>query len=296
MTLLNNLFLKIKTYSLMLSYRHSFHAGNFADVLKHLVLIKILEHLCKKDKPFCCIDTHAGPGDYRLNSEFALKNKEFNNGIARLWQQDNLPSSVEAYVNIIKSFNADNALTRYPGSPLIIKHFLRNQDHLFLHELHSTEINLLNTAIGNDKRIKVAHTDGLHNAISLLPPIQHRGMVLIDPSYEIKSDYQQVVTSLSLMHKRFPLGTYALWYPVVDRSRNQHLERAIKDSGLKNVQLFELGIIADTQEHGMTASGMIVVNPPWTLSTDMQQTLPWLSKHLGLNGAGHYRIETLVSE
>ena len=121
-------------------------------------------------------------------------------------------------------------------------------------------------------------------------------MVLIDPSYEIKSDYQQVVTSLSLMHKRFPLGTYALWYPVVDRSRNQHLERAIKDSGLKNVQLFELGIIADTQEHGMTASGMIVVNPPWTLSTDMQQTLPWLSKHLGLNGAGHYRIETLVSE
>lgn len=280
----------------MLSYRHSFHAGNFADVLKHTVLIKILEHLCKKDKPFCCIDTHAGPGDYQLTSDYALKNREFENGIARLWQQDNLPDCVADYINVIKNFNSSDALNRYPGSPLIIRHFLRTHDRLFLHELHSTEIELLKTTLGHDRRIKIAHTDGLKAAIGLLPPVQHRGMALIDPSYEIKSDYPLVLDTLLQMYKRFPIGTYALWYPVVDRSRNQYLEKAIKTSGLKNVALFELGITADTQEHGMTASGMIIVNPPWTLATDMQLTLPWLANTLGLEGAGHYRIETLVNE
>jgi 23S rRNA (adenine2030-N6)-methyltransferase len=280
----------------MLSYRHSFHAGNFADVLKHIVLIQILEHLSKKDKPICCIDTHAGPGEYQLNSEFALKNKEFENGIGQLWQLDNPPDSVASYINVLKHFNPDGILNRYPGSPLIIKHFLRNRDRVFLHELHSTEIDLLNTVIGNDRQIKIAHSDGLKNAISLLPPLQHRGMVLIDPSYEIKSDYQLVVDTLIQMHKRFTTGTYALWYPVVNRSRNLKMEKAIKASNLKNVQLFELGITVDSLEHGMTASGMIVINPPWTLATQMQETLPWLAQKLGIDGSEQYRIETLISE
>ena len=280
----------------MLSYRHSFHAGNFADVLKHIVLIQILEHLSKKDKPICCIDTHAGPGEYQLNSEFALKNKEFENGIGQLWQLDNPPDSVASYINVLKHFNPDGILNRYPGSPLIIKHFLRNRDRVFLHELHSTEIDLLNTVIGNDRQIKIAHSDGLKNAISLLPPLQHRGMVLIDPSYEIKSDYQLVVDTLIQMHKRFTTGTYALWYPVVNRSRNLKMEKAIKACNLKNVQLFELGITVDSLEHGMTASGMIVINPPWTLATQMQETLPWLAQKLGIDGSEQYRIETLISE
>ena len=280
----------------MLSYRHSFHAGNFADVLKHLVLIKILEHLNKKDKPFCCIDTHAGPGAYALNDDYALKNKEFENGIAALWQRTDLPEGIADYVNLIKQFNTTTSLNRYPGSPLITKHYLRKKDRLFLYELHSTEIQLLNEAVRHDRRIKVFHADGLKNVIGLLPPAEHRGLVLIDPSYEIKSDYEQVTETLIQMHKRFATGTYALWYPVVDRSRNQQLEKSIKTSGLKNVQLFELGIKTDTQEHGMTASGMIVVNPPWTLVSDMQQALPWLAKVLGIEGAGQYRIETLVKE
>ena len=129
-----------------------------------------------------------------------------------------------------------------------------------------------------------------------MPPDEHRGLVLIDPSYEIKSDYEQVTETLIQMHKRFATGTYALWYPVVERNRNQQLEKSIKTSGLKNVELFELGIKTDTHEHGMTASGMIVVNPPWTLVPDMQQALPWLAKVLGIEGAGQYRIETLVKE
>ena len=279
----------------MLSYRHSFHAGNFADVLKHIILIKILEHLAKKDKPFCCIDTHAGPGDYKLNSEFALKNKEFENGIGRLWHCSNMPEPVATYVNIVKQFNSTEQLIDYPGSPLIAKQFLRANDRLLLHELHSTEIQLLK-AVVKDKRIKVFHNDGLKHSLGLLPPKEHRGLVLIDPSYDVKSDYQSVVESLIQMVKRFAIGTYALWYPVVDRKRNKQLEQAIKNSGIKNILLFELGINADTEEHGMTASGMIVVNPPWTLAEEMKQTLVWLVDKLGNEGLSHYRVEILASE
>jgi len=280
----------------MLSYRHAFHAGNFADVLKHIVLIQIFQYLGKKDKPFCCIDTHAGPGDYALNSDYALKNREFESGIARLWQRDDLPECVADYVNIIKRFNSSNQLNRYPGSPLITKQLLRNKDRLFLYELHSTEIDLLSAAFKKDRRITVCHADGLKDAISLLPPHERRGLVLIDPSYEIKSDYDQVVETLVKMHKRFATGTYALWYPVIDRSRNQKLERALQTTGIKNIQLFELGIQADTDEHGMTASGMIVVNPPWTLAAQMQTVLPWLVERLGDDGEGFYRIQILVDE
>ncbi|MGZ8190110.1 MAG: 23S rRNA (adenine(2030)-N(6))-methyltransferase RlmJ [Methylococcaceae bacterium] len=280
----------------MLSYRHAFHAGNFADVLKHTILIHILKYLGKKEKPFCCIDTHAGSGDYVLNSGYALKNKEFANGIGKLWQRDDLPEGVAGYVNLIKRFNGSAQLTRYPGSPLIAKQLLRSKDRLFLYELHSTEINSLETAINKDRRIILFYADGLKNAVGLLPPHERRGLVLIDPSYEIKSDYEQVVETLIRMYKRFATGTYALWYPVVERSRNLELERAIQSSGIKNVQLFELGIQPDNDKHGMTSSGMIVINPPWTLATQMQQCLPWLAEVLGNEEAGYYRIQTLVKE
>ncbi len=280
----------------MLSYRHSFHAGNFADVLKHIILIQSLETLRKKDKPFCCIDTHAGPGKYELNGDYALKNKEFENGISKLWQRTDLPDCVAHYVSLIRRFNSSEQLTRYPGSPLITKQLLRDKDRLCLYELHSTEIKLLTALAIKDKRISVVHADGLTSALNLLPPFERRGLVLIDPSYEIKSDYQQVVTSLIAMHKRFATGTFALWYPVIERSRNQKLELAIKASGINNIQLFELGIRADSNEHGMTATGMIVINPPWTLAAEMKQVLPYLAEVLGINGEGFYRIQTLAEE
>jgi len=278
----------------MLSYRHAFHAGNFADVLKHIILIQILEYLGKKDKPFCCIDTHAGPGKYELDGDYAQKNQEYQNGIGKLWQCDDLPECVAEYLSLIKRFNRPDQLTRYPGSPLLIKQLLRNKDRLFLFELHNTEIKLLNDLA--NKHITVHHGDGLKDSLKLLPPSERRGLILIDPSYEIKSDYTQVVDALKAMHKRFAIGTYALWYPVIDRSRNKHLEQAIKTSGITNVQLFELGIRADSNEHGMTSSGMIIINPPWTLTSQMQQTLPWLAEALGQDGEGFYRIETLVAE
>lgn len=278
----------------MLSYRHAFHAGNFADVLKHTILIQILEYLAKKDKPFCCIDTHAGPGKYELDGDYAQKNQEYQNGIGKLWLRDDAPECVAKYLALVKRFNQPDKLTRYPGSPLLIKQMLRNKDRLCLFELHSTEIKLLKDL--TSQHITVSHGDGLKDSLKLLPPIEHRGLVLIDPSYEIKNDYTQVVDALKTMHKRFAVGTYALWYPVINRRRNQLLEKAIQNSGINNVQLFELGIRNDSNEHGMTSSGMIIINPPWTLVSQMQQTLPWLAEMLGQEGEGFYRIETLVAE
>ncbi|MGB4497392.1 MAG: 23S rRNA (adenine(2030)-N(6))-methyltransferase RlmJ [Methylococcaceae bacterium] len=280
----------------MLSYRHAFHAGNFADVLKHVVLLEILAYLAQKEKPFCVIDTHAGGGKYALDSDFALKTREFDTGISQLWKRDDLPSSVANYVEMQKRFNQNGQFKTYAGSPLLIKQMLRVKDRLCLFELHSNEFEILKTNMKLDKRIQLEKADGLKSSLGLLPPVERRGLMLIDPSYEMKSDYLDVVKTLIQMHKRFATGTYALWYPVIERGRNEALETAFKKSGILNIQLFELGINAHNSGRGMNASGMIIINPPWNLATTMQTVLPFLSNNLGENGAGNFRIETLVAE
>lgn len=280
----------------MLSYRHGFHAGNFADVLKHLVLLDSLHYLAKKDKAFCYVDTHAGAGDYALDDAFAQKNREYNSGIGKLWSLRDVPEAVAAYVNIIKAFNTEGKLKRYPGSPSIAQHVLRPYDRLCLFELHPAEIKALNQNTFKDKRVKRFHGDGLVESLPLLPPIERRGLVLIDPAYELKNDYRLVVDALTKMHQRFATGTYLLWYPVVERRRIEELERGLLKSGIRNIQLFELGLKADHPEQGMTASGMIAINPPWTLAAQMRQCLPWLAGVLAEGNEGFYRIETLVAE
>jgi len=280
----------------MLSYRHSYHAGNFADVLKHSVLIHILEHLKKKQKPFCYVDTHAGAGNYSLTSEQAEKTQEYQQGIAKLWQASHQPPALESYIKVIKAFNTQSKLTRYPGSPMIARHLLRPQDRLFLYELHNTEIELLRESVNKDKRVQLMHEDGFKRCLSIMPPQQRRGLVLIDPSYEIKTDYKQVFETLMQLYKRFATGTYALWYPVVERQRIDELEQKITASSLQNVQLFELAQLKDSQQLGMTASGIIVVNPPWTLQAEMQVALPYLAGQLGIGKQGGYRIKQLKDE
>lgn len=280
----------------MLSYQHAYHAGNFADVLKHVILVHVLKYLKTKDKPLCYIDTHSGSGDYKLNSGEAQKNREYLDGIGKLWQRDDLPTCVADYVNIIKQINRIEQLTCYPGSPLIAAQLLSEKDRLFLYELHTAESRLLHDVVKKDKRIKTFRADGLKDSLGLLPPKEHRGLILIDPSYEIKNEYQTVVDALTEMHKRFATGCYLLWYPVVARKRNQYMERTLQASDIKNIQLFELGMKADSEEHGMTACGMIVINPPWTLLADMRLVLPWLAETLGENEQGHYRVEQLVGE
>lgn len=279
----------------MLSYRHAFHAGNFADVLKHAVLIHTIDYMTEKEKSIRIIDTHAGAGGYALTGQQPLKNREFDTGIGSLWQATDLPPFLARYREVIASFNTSGQLSSYPGSPLIAQKLSREQDRLFLHELHSTDHRLLNQAIGHDRRVKIAEEDGFTGMRALLPPPERRALVLIDPSYEIKSDYNLVVEQLKEAYKRFATGTYALWYPVVSRTRVEALERGLIKSGIKNIQLFESGIEPDNAEFGMNAAGMIVINPPWTLWQAMEQTLPYLTERLG-KGQGQYRQVQLVAE
>ena len=280
----------------MLSYRHAFHAGNFADVLKHVVLVEIVTYLAQKEKPFCVVDTHAGGGKYALDSDFALKTREFDTGISRLLKRDDLPPSVHNYVELQKRFNSTEKSRTYAGSPLLIKQLLRPKDRLCLFELHSNEFEILKTNMKTDKRVVLEKADGLKNSLALLPLIERRGLVLIDPSYEVKSDYTDVVKTLVQMYKRFATGIYALWYPVIERGRNEVLENALKKSGISNIQLFELGILPDNSGRGMNANGMIIINPPWNLAEKMKVTLPYLVQILGEKNLGSFRIETLVPQ
>lgn len=280
----------------MLSYRHAFHAGNFADVLKHSILLHILGYMLQKDKPLRIIDTHAGAGSYKFGASQPIRNREYDNGIGKLWQKQDLPPLLEQYIAAVKHLNPAPLLINYPGSPVLMQQQLRARDQLFLHELHSTDCRLLKAAIGKDRRIKIADQDGLAAMQALLPPPDKRALVLIDPSYEIKSDYQLVIKQLLQAHKRFPIGTYAIWYPVVLRQRIDEMEKALVKSGIKNIQVFEFGIAPDNPEYGMSASGMIVINPPWTLWGEMEATLPYLVDNLAEPGAGHYRQLQLVAE
>jgi 23S rRNA (adenine2030-N6)-methyltransferase len=269
----------------LLSYRHSFHAGNFADVLKHCVCAHIFEHLLKKDKPFDYIDTHSGAGLYNLMGVDATKLKEFSTGIHRI-QTSKLPE-LRSYLNAVKAFNQSSStknLKFYPGSPALALYFLRSMDKATLHELHPQDSKLLSknigdlkVSVGKNSQIRVEVIDGLKNLQALLPPLSRRAFVLIDPSYEVKTEYDEVFFAVEKAYKKFPTGTYAIWYPVVERSRIDRLERKLVNSAIKNVQRFELGIAPDSDEHGMTAAGLFVINPPWTLFDSMSQLLPQLA-------------------
>ena len=282
----------------MLSYRHSFHAGNPADVIKHLVLIEALSYLKKKDKPLEYIDTHSGVGLYRLASDDAQKTQEYLDGINKLWHYQGENQAIKFYVDKVKQFN-DESLSVYPGSPLVADSLLGNDDKRWLFELHPKDSESLKSNMAQmsarRKQTYVRKENGFKGLIGLLPPKSKRGCVLIDPPYEIKSDYEQVVKTVIKAHQRFNSGTIMIWYPVVTRERIDKMEQGLIDSGIKNIQLFELATSADSDELGMTASGMIVINPPWTLKKTMDECLPELVSLLSDEG-GFYRSEQLVEE
>jgi 23S rRNA (adenine2030-N6)-methyltransferase len=278
----------------VLSYRHSFHAGNHADVLKHIILIEILQHLIKKDSAFDYIDTHAGAGLYDLKGEQAAKLQEYVRGVGKL-QAEAWPELGD-YFAVLAKHNPSGQLNFYPGSPVIAMGFLRPQDRCWLYELHPTDYEILRKNCGNKKRAQVKREDGFRGLSGLLPPHSRRGLVLIDPPYEVKTDYAQVITALQKAYKKFANGIYALWYPVVDRSYIDKMEAELLASGITKIQRFELGVTADREGHGMTASGMIIINPPWTLMDKMKCILPRLATVLGENNSGFYRCDELVGE
>jgi len=215
----------------MLSYRHSFHAGNHADVLKHIVQSLILTAMKEKDKPFLYLDTHAGTGRYQLHSEHAERTGEYQDGIGKIWQRDDCPALLEPYLTVIRHYNRNGTLRYYPGSPLIARQMLREQDRLHLTELHSSDYPLLKSEFQKDRRADVLRADGYQQLKSQLPPLSRRGVILMDPPYELKSDYQDVVTAIHEGYKRFATGVYALWYPVVLR---QHVKRILAGPYIAN--------------------------------------------------------------
>ncbi|MEH0389260.1 23S rRNA (adenine(2030)-N(6))-methyltransferase RlmJ [Vibrio mimicus] len=279
----------------MLSYRHSFHAGNHADVLKHIVQSLILNSLQQKEKPFVYHDTHSGVGRYDLTHEWSEKTGEYKQGIARVWQQDNIPVELDSYLDAIRQLNQGETLRYYPGSPRVARAHLREQDRMVLTELHPSDYPLLEQEFHRDRQVSIYKEDGFARLKASLPPQERRGLVLIDPPYELAKEYRDVVQAIAQSYKRWATGIYAIWYPVVNRCDIDDMLEGLQGLGIRKILQIELGVSPDTNERGMTASGMIVVNPPWTLESQMQTILPFLKQAIA-PATGHYKVEWVVPE
>lgn len=279
----------------MLSYRHGFHAGNFADVLKHSLLTLAINALKQKDKPFVYIDTHAGAGKYSFKSEFAQKTGEYQQGIAKLWDSQDAPPELKDYLSAVRAENTGRQLVRYPGSPQLVKRLIRAQDRLLLSELHSSDVEALQQLFAGDKQVSVAKEDGLQTLSKKLPPIQKRGLILIDPSYEMRDEFKKIVAALTTAYKHFATGVYALWYPVIDRMATENFMRQLAQSGIPRQLRIEHCIADDGPGRGMTGSGMLIINPPWQLDSQAEALLPWLNQALA-DGKGYWKVEWQVPE
>jgi 23S rRNA (adenine2030-N6)-methyltransferase len=279
----------------MLSYRHGFHAGNFADVLKHSLTTLVINALKQKDKPFVYIDTHAGAGKYSLQSEFAQKTGEYQQGIAKIWDTEDCPEEAKDYLAAVRAENTNNQLIRYPGSPQLVSRLVRSQDRIVLSELHSTDYENLHQLFAGNKQVSANKEDGLASLEKKLPPIQKRGLILIDPSYEVKSEYNQLVKTITAAHRRFATGIYGLWYPVIDRTNTERMLQRLAETGIPKQLRIEHCVAEDSSVRGMTGSGMLFINPPWQLEQQAQILLPWLNQHL-TDGKGHWKIEWQVPE
>ncbi|EGR0892267.1 23S rRNA (adenine(2030)-N(6))-methyltransferase RlmJ [Vibrio cholerae] len=279
----------------MLSYRHSFHAGNHADVLKHIVQSLILNSLQQKEKPFVYHDTHSGVGRYDLTHEWSEKTGEYKQGIARVWQQDNIPTELDSYLDAIRQLNQGETLRYYPGSPRVARAHLREQDRMVLTELHPSDYPLLEQEFHRDRQVSIYKEDGFARLKASLPPQERRGLVLIDPPYELAKEYRDVVRAIAQSYKRWATGIYAIWYPVVNRCDIDDMLEGLQGLEIRKILQIELGVAPDTNERGMTASGMIVINPPWTLESQMQSILPFLKQAIA-PATGHYKVEWVVPE
>jgi 23S rRNA (adenine2030-N6)-methyltransferase len=301
----------------MFSYRHAFHAGNHADVLKHLTLVAVLQYLRQKDTGFTVVDSHAGAGVYRLDQDHARTSAESDAGILRLHAAANealahgeaLPAAVQDYLVQVDGFNAGGALRTYPGSPWLTQALLRPQDRLKLFEVHPTDAKLLEKQVaelGRGKQIEVLRRNGFEGLKGLLPPPTRRGLVLIDPSYELKTDYGDVVDCLEDALKRFPTGTYAVWYPVIGRPEAHALAKKLKTLGTRLQRPWvqaelNVGLVptegasaqaAQGRAHtAMRASGMHLINPPYTLAGQLREALPWVTKALRQGQGAGWTVE-----
>lgn len=281
----------------MLAYRHAFHAGNHADVLKHFVFTQVLRYMADKDKAYTLVDTHAGAGGYGLDSNHARKHAEYDDGIGRLWNRKGLPAPLADYVELVRRFNPQaDRLTRYPGSPALAQMLLRADDRMRLYELHSTDYPLLQEAMATRRETAVMNSDGFGALRAELPPPSRRGVVLIDPSYEIKTDYGKVVTAVREGLQRFADAVILVWYPQLQRLEPREMVDRLKaaaDAQSKRGWLHVRMTVAEPDDSGfgMIGSGMLVINPPFVLKDTLKSVMPVMTEALGQFDGASFVLE-----
>jgi 23S rRNA (adenine2030-N6)-methyltransferase len=282
-----------------MNYRHSFHAGNFADVMKHIILVRILEYLKRKDAAFRVIDTHAGAGIYSLSSGDAAKTGEWKDGIGRLFETklaDETRLLLAPYLESVSAVNPAQKLDNYPGSPVITRHRLRKQDRLTAIELHDQDEKRLAARFAGDFQTRVIHLDGWLALGGQVPPKEKRGMVLVDPPFEIEGEFERLTEGLVKAYKRWPGGIYALWYPLKDRKAVGKFYDALVATGIRKVLKAGLMVRNWSTPPRMNGSGMIVVNPPHVLENELRLILPPLASCLGDGSHGMYELDWLTGE
>ncbi len=278
-----------------MNYRHIYHAGNFADVFKHIVLMLALEHLRKKEKGFFALDTHAGTGKYDLESEQAGRTGEALEGIGKLWGQKNLPDIAARYLSIVRELNRGKDLKIYPGSPLIMQKFLRPQDRMAVNELHPDDVRTLRKTMGNAPNLRVENMDGYAVLKAFVPPLERRGLVLIDPPFEVRDEFCRMVEALRQAYRRWATGMYLFWYPIKDMKDIVSYHKAIAGMGISDCQAFDFTLRPVKDSSVLNGCGMLAVNPPWTLKTDLQTVMPALVQIL-TDSQGAFRETEIAAE
>ncbi|NGO52472.1 23S rRNA (adenine(2030)-N(6))-methyltransferase RlmJ [Allomesorhizobium camelthorni] len=282
-----------------MNYRHAYHAGNFADVVKHAVLTRLVEYLKLKDKAFRVIDTHAGVGLYDLSAEEAQKTGEWRSGIARLLDARLAPEAaalLAPYLDAVRAANPDGALLRYPGSPLIVRGLLRKQDRLSAIELHPQDFAALKALFADDYQVRVLELDGWLALGAHLPPKEKRGLVLVDPPFEQQGEFARLAEGLRRAHRRWPGGIYALWYPVKDRAAVRSFREALVGLGIPKIMDIRFDIRPASDEPRLDGTGMIVVNPPFTLEKELAVMLPALHAVLAESRGAGWQVGWLTAE
>lgn len=281
-----------------MNYRHSYHAGSFTDVTKHVILTALMNSFTHKNTPICYLDTHAGIGYYDLCGEFSRKTKEYEGGIEKIIQQEDPPPLVQRYLDCVHQIN--NHLTQskftslryYPGSPMVARYLARPHDRIIACELQTQEYQALKAAFAGDKQTAVHHQDGFLGLKAFLPPQERRGLVLIDPPYESPDEFRLIAQSLDSALKRWSTGVYAIWYPIKEQSLVNRFYRNLREITDLPILSIELTIYPELPQH-LSGSGMAIINPPWQFAETIQDVLPWLWKALTINNQGTYHAKLI---
>ncbi|MGA8048645.1 MAG: 23S rRNA (adenine(2030)-N(6))-methyltransferase RlmJ [Burkholderiales bacterium] len=280
----------------MLAYRHQFHAGNFADVFKHALLVRLLLALRRKDKPFVYLDTHAGIGRYDLKHAWAQKNAEFRTGIERIFEHGPIPPLVAPYLDTVRAENPDGRLRYYPGSPLIARSLLRAGDRAVLSELNKKDCAALQALFAGDRQVVVHLMDGYQALKAQLPPTERRGLVLIDSSFDRAREFERLAEALQAAHQRWATGVYALWFPLMEPAAMRAFERQIAASGIRRILWLDLRLSSKREAGKLAGCGMVVVNPPYGFAEEAASILDWLRRVLAPTGGGAAHCRVLVGE